>query len=180
MIFVVLQSHFSTFKSLFIVRKNLPFWCVLICRPPKLTSGFIEELSDMKFLCEYNRVIILWLYYISVFCPSSSLLAVCLPRWRAHTGSCDLFLWFVCGCCDPGRFSQCCAFPGSSPLPPQPKPTTLILPCPLNFLCFMLLVKRAVPAVDMEVNIFMCSHCCNHCFDWLNYCIFCETLCNFV
>lgn len=59
MILVVLQSHFSTIESLFIVRKNLPFWCVLICRPPKLTSGFIEELSDMKFLCEYNRVIIL-------------------------------------------------------------------------------------------------------------------------
>lgn len=40
MILVVLQSHFSTFESLFIVRKNLPFWYVLICRPPEADFWF--------------------------------------------------------------------------------------------------------------------------------------------
>uniref|UniRef100_A0A667WJC6 Reverse transcriptase domain-containing protein n=1 Tax=Myripristis murdjan TaxID=586833 RepID=A0A667WJC6_9TELE len=70
---------FTSFEILsFIIRNNLPFLCVLIYRPPKLISGFIQDFSELLsvIMLKYDRVLILGDFNIHVCCPSSSPFAV--------------------------------------------------------------------------------------------------------
>lgn len=58
------------FESLIFILKNK----LLIYRPPKLISGFIQEFSDLLsvIILKYDRVVILGDFNIYVCCPSSS------------------------------------------------------------------------------------------------------------
>ena len=69
-------GQFTTFESLgFILKNRLPILCVLIYRPPKFISGFIQEFSDFlsDIILKHDRVLIVGDFNIHVCCPTSSL-----------------------------------------------------------------------------------------------------------
>lgn len=68
-------GNFSSFESLgFMINGKVPLLCVLIYRPPKSNSGFIQEFSDLLALImpSFDRVLILGDFNIHVCCPSGS------------------------------------------------------------------------------------------------------------
>lgn len=68
-------GNFSSFESLgFMINGKAPLLCVLIYRPTKSNSGFIQEFSDLSALImpSFDRVLILGDFNIHVCCPSGS------------------------------------------------------------------------------------------------------------
>ena len=69
------NTTFSSFKSLaFLLCGEQSIFCAIIYRPPKASSGFIEEFSE--FLCsivaKYDRILIVGDFIIHVCCPNSA------------------------------------------------------------------------------------------------------------
>lgn len=68
-------NGFSSFESLcFLLNGQHPVLCVLIYRPPKANTGFIQEFSELLsfIMASYDRVLILGDFNIHVCCPSVS------------------------------------------------------------------------------------------------------------
>ena len=66
-------SPFSSFEHLaFIIKLKDPVLILVIYRPPRHNTAFIEEFSEFlsHFICKYDRILILGDFNVHVCCPS--------------------------------------------------------------------------------------------------------------